>query len=37
VAIGRSPQLKVVAEGVSSPEQVQTLLAAGVHVGQGFL
>jgi signal transduction histidine kinase/EAL domain-containing protein (putative c-di-GMP-specific phosphodiesterase class I)/CheY-like chemotaxis protein len=37
VSIGRGLGLKLVAEGVETPEQQRFLVAAGVHLMQGFL
>ena len=36
VAFGSQIGARVVAEGVETPEQLATLLEAGVHFGQGF-
>lgn len=37
IEMGRDLGMRVVAEGVESPEQEEALLAFGCHVGQGFL
>jgi EAL domain-containing protein (putative c-di-GMP-specific phosphodiesterase class I) len=37
LTLGRTLNKVVVAEGIETPEQLATLRAMGVHVGQGFL
>lgn len=36
IAIAREMKLEFVAEGIETPEQIETLLDAGCRVGQGF-